>query len=185
MENDNKDTILKIKHEITCISIHEYAFLKPDDVIFSDEVRDLCRKNTCGMYGTSWACPPAVGSIEECKAKCLLYKHAFIFTTVSKTKRKFDLEGWKRARIEHEKITDDVAKVFRYHAKESLVLSTEGCLLCKKCTFPDAPCRLPDRMYPATEGFGILVMKQAKECNIKYYNGPNTVTYFSMVFFND
>jgi hypothetical protein len=39
-------------------------------------------------------------------------------------------------------------------------------------------------MYPATEGYGILVMQQAKVCNIKYNNGVDTITYFSMVFFN-
>ncbi|MEJ2157543.1 MAG: DUF2284 domain-containing protein [Desulfobacteraceae bacterium] len=178
------DTISKIKREIHRFSIHEFAFLKPDEVIFSDEVRDLCKKNTCRMYGTSWACPPAVGRIEECKAQCLRYQHAFLFTTLSKTKNKFDLEGWKRAHLAHEKITDEVAEVFRFYDTDALVLSAEGCRLCKKCTYPESPCTFPDRMHPATEGFGILVIQQAKACGIKYYNGPNTVTYFSMDFLN-
>jgi hypothetical protein len=38
-------------------------------------------------------------------------------------------------------------------------------------------------MFPAIEGFGINVMQMAKTGRISYYNGPNTVTYFSIIFF--
>jgi hypothetical protein len=40
-------------------------------------------------------------------------------------------------------------------------------------------------MYPATEGYGIMVMQMAPALNINYNNGANTVTYFSMVLFNE
>ncbi|KPU46125.1 hypothetical protein OXPF_02350 [Oxobacter pfennigii] len=164
-------------------NIHEYAFLKPADVIFSDEVRMFCEKNGCGMHGTSWACPPATGSVAECRKLCNKYKNAFIFSSVTKLESSYDIKGWRTARITHEAITDKVVKIFRREFKNPLILSTEGCTVCKKCSYPDNPCRFPDRMYPATEGFGILVMQQASLCNMKYNNGPETVTYFSMVFF--
>jgi predicted metal-binding protein len=158
--------------------------MKPADVIFSEEVRDICTQNKCGMYGSSWACPPAVGSVEECKARCLAYEYAFMFTTATKVRNRYDVKGWIHAAREHEKLTDRVADVFRSYDPGSLVLSTEGCHVCKACTYPNAPCRFPDRMYPATEGYGILVMQLAKACNIKYNNGADTITFFSMVFFN-
>ncbi|WP_459931558.1 DUF2284 domain-containing protein [Desulfosporosinus burensis] len=60
---------------------------------------------------------------------------------------------------------------------------TEGCNLCEKCTYPEKPCRFPNRMFPATESFGIMVIQQAPLCNIKYNNGANAITYFSMIFF--
>ena len=59
----NKSAILQ---EIAHLPIHEYAFMNSRDVIFSDEVRGLCEKKACGLYGTSWTCPTAVGSVEEC-----------------------------------------------------------------------------------------------------------------------
>jgi len=37
-----------------------------------------------------------------------------------------------------------------------------------------------NRMFPATESFGIMAIQQAPLCNIKYNNGPNVITYFSM-----
>ncbi|NLZ93247.1 MAG: DUF2284 domain-containing protein [Firmicutes bacterium] len=177
-------SICNIEAEIKLLPIHEYAFLKSEDLVFSEEVRILCEKNQCGMYGTCWACPPAIGSIEECRKQCMQYEDGFLFTTATKVKNRFDMQGWLDARKEHEKLTDQVVKIFRAHYKDLLILSTEGCMVCKNCTYPDEPCRFPDRMYPATEGYGILVMQQAKLCSIKYNNGPNTVTYFSLILFN-
>lgn len=173
-----------LNHEIAKIPIFEYAFFKANEIIFSDEVQKLCKKNDCGMYGTSWACPPAVGSTEKCREQCLNYEHAFIFTTVTEVMDSYDIQSWHDARVEHEKITDDVAMIFKSHYKDPLILSTEGCTVCEICTFPHTLCRFPDRMYPATEGYGILVMQQAQLCNIQYDNGFNMVTYFSLILFN-
>ena len=175
--------ISSITRDIKQFPIHEYAFMKSTDVIFSEEVRNLCKQNKCGMYGSSWACPPAVGSVEECMAKCLPYTHALMFTTTSKVKNGYDSEGWIKAREDHENLTDNVVDIVKSYDADALVLSTEGCMLCKTCTYPIDPCRFPKRMYPATEGYGILVIQQAKLCNVKYNNGKDFVTYFSMVFF--
>lgn len=175
-----EDILLQEKENL---NIHEYAFIEPEQVEFSTEVRRLCEKNACGMYGTSWACPPAVGSIEECQSKCRSFSHAFVFTTAGSLKSRYNVKEWLELRVVHEEITDQVAKIFRSEFERVLILSTEGCMICKTCTYPNQPCRFPDRMYPATEGYGILVTQLAKTCNIKYNNGANTLTYFSVIFF--
>lgn len=165
------------------LNIHEFAFIKSDQVIFSEEVRSLCEKNACGMYGKSWACPPAVGSVEDCKAKCSEFQNAFVFTSLANLEDKYDMDKWLEARIIHEAITEKVVHIFRSEFPKILTLSAEGCTVCKKCTYPEKPCRLPERMFPATEGFGILVTQLSKICDIKYNNGANTITYFSVIFF--
>lgn len=172
-----------ISQEKENLNIHEYAFMKSSEVIFSDEVRRLCEKNVCRMYGTSWACPPAIGSVKECENRCAYFENAFMFTSLTKLKKKYDIVGWGKARKVHEAITEKVAQIFRDEFKETLILSTEGCALCEQCTYPEKPCRFPNRMFPATESFGIMVIQQAPLCNIKYNNGENNITYFSMIFF--
>lgn len=174
----------KLLKDIESLPIQEHALMRSGDVIFSEEVRLLCENNGCGLFCTSWACPPAMGSMADCKKRCLEYKYAFMFTTVKDLKGQYDMEGWRHARKKHEKVTDTVVNVFRKYDKDLLALSTEGCALCKECTYPNAPCKHPDCMYPATEGFGILVLEQARKYNVPYNNGKNTVTYFSMIFFN-
>ena len=175
----------EIEKALTKLPILEYVFFNPEKIIFSKEVRELCEGNSCGMYNTTWACPPAVGSVESCIEKCQAYDKAMLFTTATSVASSFDMKGWMRARVEHEALTDQVAAVFRSYDKNALILSTEGCTVCKKCTYPDAPCRFPDCMYPATEGYGIMVMQMALALKISYNNGSNTVTYFSMVLFHE
>lgn len=175
----------EIEKDLAQLPILEYVFLKPNEIIFAKEVRELCEGNCCGMYNTTWACPPAVGSIEKCMEKCHAYGKAMLFTTVAEVASSFDMQGWISARVKHEALTDQVADVFRSYDKEALILSTEGCTVCEKCSYPDNPCRFPDRMYPATEGYGIMVMQMAPTLKVSYNNGANTVTYFSMVLFND
>ena len=64
-----------------------------------------------------------------------------------------------------------------------LLLSNEGCIRCKSCTYPDAPCRFPDKLYPSLEGYGILVTELAKKAGLNYNGGANTVSYFGMLCF--
>ncbi|WP_303871077.1 DUF2284 domain-containing protein [Acetobacterium wieringae] len=175
----------EIENELTKLPILEFVFFNSAEIIFAHEVRELCEGNSCGMYNTTWACPPAVGSIETCMKKCQAYNKAMLFTTATEMDSSFDMQGWLKARVEHEALTDQVADVFRRFDENALILSTEGCTVCKKCSYPDAPCRFPDRMYPAIEGYGIMVMQMASALKISYNNGANTVTYFSMVLFNE
>ena len=170
-------------HNREHLKIHEYAFLESQHLVFSREVRDLCEKNACGMYGKSWACPPAVGSIEHCIDHCSAFQSAFVFTSLGQLRKKHDVNGWHEARTVHEAITEEVVKLFRARFASILALSTEGCMVCRSCSYPSQPCRIPERMFPAIEGFGINVMQMAKTVGIRYYNGPNTVTYFSLILF--
>ncbi len=173
-----------IEKQLSQLPVHEFAFMTTDEVIFSGEAREFCEKNTCGKYGTSWTCPPGTGPFEACIARCKAYKNAFLFSTVTPIKDAFDITGWQNAQIAHEKVTEQVAAVFKNHYEKILVLSTRACLFCQDCTYPDAPCRYPERMSPAVESYGIMVSEQTKDCEMNYINGENTVTYFSMIFFD-
>ncbi|HJA66742.1 MAG TPA: DUF2284 domain-containing protein [Candidatus Mediterraneibacter cottocaccae] len=53
-----------------------------------------------------------------------------------------------------------------------------SCRKCGKCTYPDAPCRFPERTHGSLEGYGIMVSELAGQAGIRYINGTNTVTYF-------
>ncbi|RHO54444.1 DUF2284 domain-containing protein [Eubacterium sp. AM05-23] len=163
--------------------IHEYAFAKTSDLLFSMGTRLLCEGNQCGHYGATWACPPAVGSYNSCVAKCRSYENVCLLSTVTDLKGQYDFRGWNRARIFHEAATAKSARLFRAHYPGALVLSTEGCILCDQCTYPDAPCRYPDQIFPSVEGYGIVVMDLASKTGLSYNNGPETVTYFSFVLF--
>ena len=61
-------------------------------------------------------------------------------------------------------------------------MSAGGCRLCPRCAkVDDQPCRHPDRALPPMEGAGIDVYRTTKSTDLKYINGPNTVTYFGLL----
>ena len=82
------------------------------------------------------------------------------------------------------KVCDKLADLARENLTDFLLLSNEGCVRCSKCTYPDNPCRYPDKLFPSVEGYGIMVNILAESANMKYINGENTVTYFGLLLFN-
>ena len=162
---------------------HQSAILKTVDIPFRDYVVEACAMNYCGRYNKTWQCPPGVGKLEDLKEKCLSFKKGLLFTTMHALEDSFDIEGMNNGRIEHEKITDKVVELF--NSKKIHVLSAEGCKICEKCTYPTQPCRYPQKARSSVEAYGISVVEMAQNCNINYKNGVNTVTYFSLILFND
>ncbi|MBQ8309843.1 MAG: DUF2284 domain-containing protein [Clostridia bacterium] len=161
--------------------VHELALLDTKDIPFSEEVVAACARNACGCYGKTWQCPPGVGTLAERMRICRAFDHAIVFTTRHALDDSFDIDGWARGREVHEKTTDCVLELFP--PMKHLAFSAEGCHLCKACTYPDAPCRFPDRARVSVEANGIFVVELARMCGIRYHNGKNTVTYFSMILF--
>ena len=56
-------------------------------------VRELCEQNTCRQYGASWACPPAVGTLEECQARVQSYDAMLLFSRRYTLCDSFDFES--------------------------------------------------------------------------------------------
>lgn len=165
------------------LGIHEYAVLPIEKISFSEEVRSACVVNYCGGYGKSWACPPGVGTVDECRERCHQYKQVYIFSTVHKLEDSFDYDGMVEGKKTHEEVCAEIGRMFGAEVADNLMLTAEGCANCEKCTYPDAPCRFPDRMHPSVESYGISVVKEAATAGINYINGANTVTYFGNIFF--
>lgn len=165
------------------LGIHQYAFLKTDDLHFSQGVRDLCKMNSCGEYGKTWACPPGVGTLEECQAKIMNYDNLFVFTTLHPLEDSYDFEGMMDGKSKHTELCPKIADIFRQEYSNLLILSAEGCGRCKSCTYPDAPCRFPETLYPSIESYGVEVNQLAKTAGVNYINGANTVTYFGCIFY--
>ncbi len=140
-------------------------------------------QNVCRNYNTSWACPPAVGSLKECRRKMLRYDSAMVFNAVYKLSGSFDLDGMRNGHREFKKVCDRLYAAAKDEYADFLILSNEGCVRCEKCTYPDEKCRMPDILFPSLEGFGINVSELAALAGVNYINGKDTVTYFGMLLY--
>lgn len=169
------------EQKLAQLPLFQYSFMKSEELTFSDRVRTIC-ETECPRFGTTWACPPAVGPVETCKARCLSYPELLMISTVTEVRDIADMDECLSTSKEHEAIAYEVAQLLKEQGCEVLVLSTESCSQCARCTYPDAPCRKPERMFPCVESHGILVTELCEKYGMEFFNG-NIVTWFSLLLF--
>ena len=173
----------KLEGQLAELPLYAYAFIDPNALEFSQRVRHIC-KTECPMYGKTWACPPAVGEVEECEKKCKEYTSCLLIGTITEVADIADLAETLETRQDHEKITNQVRDLMRQQGVEPYVLSTEACAHCERCAYLDGqPCRHPDRMHPCVESHGINILPLLESRGLNFQYGENVVTWFSLLFF--
>ena len=166
------------------LPIVQYEFFSTDQLVFSEKVRYIC-ETECPQFGTTWACPPAVGSVESCRERCLRYPDALLLVTMTEVEDLSNMPALLATRATHEEITRTVHGLLREQGMEPYVLSTESCEICEHCAYPDAPCRRPEVMYPCVESQGILVSDLAERFGIDFMAAGNLVTWFSLLLYKE
>ena len=145
----------KFEDFIAQYPIFEYRLLDTADIKVQERVRTIC-KQECERYGSTWACPPAVGELPECEKKIHSFPQAIFFSSV--------------------------AEVSEGEGYETFTLSTESCDYCKRCAYLDGkPCRFPEHMHPCLESYGVVVNEIVEREQMEYNLGGNTILWFSMV----
>ena len=174
-----------LENQLAEFPLYAYGFIDPKTLEFTQRVRFICQSE-CPMYGKSWACPPAVGSVEECQAMCNGFAHCLMIATITEVSDISDIQQSLATRGEHEDLTDQIADLLRQQGINPYVLSTEACAACERCAYLDGqPCRFPDRMHPCVESHGINVIPAMEELGIPFISGENLVTWVSLLLFTD
>ena len=151
-----------LEQQLAELPLYVYQFLDPAELEFSHRIRWICQ-HECPMYGKTWACPPGVGSVEECKGKCLGYQNCLMISTITEVEDISNIDEALATRAPHEKITNQVRDLMRQQGVEPYILSTEACAICDRCAILDGlPCRMPGRMHPCVESHGINILGQPK-----------------------
>ena len=149
------------------------------------EVRDMCAVNTCGMYGKCWTCPPGCGEIEECDARMHSYSKGILVQTVGDIEDSMDFEGiMEVTKMHNERFIECLDKLLP-ELPDMLPLNAGGCNRCKECTYPDAPCRFPEKAVSSMESYGLYVSDVCKKNNVAYNYGPEKMCYSGCFLYND
>ena len=172
----------RIEQQLLELPLFQYDWMDTSELVFSERVRWICQTQ-CPMYNTTWACPPAVGTVEECKARCLSYPHALYLTTLTEVSDIANLEETLATRAPHEAVTREALAILKPHVKDVMALSTEACAICEHCAYPGAPCRHPELMFPCVESHGINVIPMLESRGLEFQFGDNVVTWISLLFF--
>lgn len=144
------------------------------------EVRDMCAKG-CRKHGKSWSCPPGCGSLEQCTQRIQKYRRGILVQTVGQLEDEFDGEGMIQVQSEHKERFFALVQALRKELPELLPLGSGGCDLCKTCTYPDSPCRFPEKMLSSMESYGLLVLQVCKDNGFGYHYGKDHIAYTACI----
>ena len=158
-----------------------------EKIVLSADFFDACKKNSCGNFGKCWMCPPDVGPITEWMEKIRTFPHALWYQTIGELEDSFDVEGMAEAGAKHAALSQKLRReLSSLLPARTLHLTRGGCGVCERCAKRDnEPCRYPDLAMPSVESCGVNVYKTTEGTGLKYINGPDTVTYFGMILFDD
>ena len=149
-------------------------------ISLKQEVRDMC-KNGCQQYARRWSCPPGCGSLNELREMICHYKKGILVQTVTELEDEFDWDGMIKAQNRHQEHFHLFLEKLCAFNPEFLPLGTGCCMICKTCSYPEAPCRFPQKRISSMEACGMVASEVCRQNHLKYYHGPNTIAYVACV----
>ena len=144
------------------------------------EVRDMCAKG-CRQYGKRWSCPPGCGTLEEGRELLTHYRSGILVQTVGQLDDEFDAINMLETEKRHKAAFLSLVDTLRRQEPNILPLGSGACTQCKTCTYPDAPCRFPEKKIVSMEAFGMLVLEVCKANDLTYYYGSKNIAYTACI----
>jgi len=148
------------------------------------EIRAYCNAEQCRNYASTWVCPPGCGTVEECQSHASNYRAGIVLQTVGDIPpigKETTLRGLQK---KHNANVLKLADMARSEGIDVLPLTTGGCPVCKSCTFPNEPCRDPERRMHSLSAYGINVGNLCKTAELEYSFRNDKVYFTAYLGFN-
>lgn len=155
--------------------------LKVEALRFLPEVREMCAADRCHNYGKCWTCPPGCGTLEEISRKAAGYRHGVLVQSAGEMEDDFDVECMMETEQRQKERFAALVERVRAALPGCLPMASGACQICGECTYPNEPCRFPDRAIPSMEAYGLVVSEICQQSGLPYYYGPKTITYTSCI----
>lgn len=168
--------------EINNLSIHQVGYIKQEDISYYDWVRAECQKNKCGYYKKNWACPPGVGSLEDCIKACKAYDRAMIFTGKYPLRREIDFKSMMKGAKLFKESCEELKTLLQDRLDSFLIFTAGACHICPQCSYPD-PCKFPNRLIPSLESMGINVSELVRKAGVSYAEEALSIIYIGLVLY--
>jgi len=160
------------------------GFINTTDIPYAPELIHACEQNLCRTYDKIWVCPPAVPSHEEMKRRIDEFGTGLVVQLVGQLEDSFDFEGMAEIGAKFKEMLIEAVFEIRKVCETVLALGSGGCSLCEKCTYPEEPCRFPEKAFYSVESCGIVVNQMVEKAGLKYNNGAATISYAGLVLYS-
>ena len=166
------------------IGFEQQAEISADAVVTDEALAQSCSPQTCRKYASCWSCPPGAGTFEERSAHFVGKDGGVLVQTVRENVDLFEEpELMGEIRDLHNTRLDRLADVLRAEYDDVLEFSTGGCDLCKPCSYPDAPCNLPDKQRLSLSAHGVAVGSTCVNAGLDYSFENGRVRYVGMILY--
>ncbi len=152
---------------------------------FLPEVRSMCAADRCQSYNNNWSCPPACCTLEEAEQRAKQYSRGVLLQTVGEREDSYDFEAMVEVAHRNRKQFDALMDRLRAGKADVFAMSAGTCTRCEQCTYPDAPCRFPEKVFPSMEACGLFVSKVCRDNHVPYYYGDDKIAYTCCVLYRD
>lgn len=151
--------------------------LDPATIDLKQEVRDMCAANSCGQYGKNWSCPPGCGELHELREKIKNYSCGLLVQTVGDVEDSFDIEAMIETEKRHKHQMEKLHQLITAEFPNAITIGAGCCAYCQTCTYPELPCRFPEKQISSMEAYGMLVSDVCCTNQLPYSYGPEKIVY--------
>jgi len=144
-------------------------------IVCSDKIRALCSAESCGSFGTSWICPPGCGELADCRKEVAARSRAVLVQSIYENVDTSSADALRNMSGEHNRRAGRLFEIMRKEEPDAYLLTTGGCGLCESCTYPDEPCRVPDKRRGSLSAFGINVGELCEKAGMEYSFVPERI----------
>lgn len=148
---------------------------------FLPEVRQMCAADRCRSFNRNWSCPPGCGTLEEIAERVKPYTRGILVQSIGQLEDEFDVETMMETEHTQKARFAQLVEYVRSKEPDCIPMAAGTCQVCEKCTYPDAPCRFPEKSIPSMEAYGLFVSKVCIQSGMKYNYGKNTIAYSSCI----
>lgn len=155
---------LKLAHEL---GFSEAVMLENLSVECKEDLRSCCNPRQCPNHGQNWVCPPACGTLEECRKRVMKFETGILLRSVTDLTPPTAPETYLELNREHNLRLKKMVEAVKPEVDELLPLTSGGCIFCDTCQYPE-PCIHPDVKMESLSAHGIDVGELSKMAGLPY-----------------
>ena len=148
-------------------------------------IRQLCKQNKCGNYGSHYMCPPLIGSLDEIRERLSRYTSGYLLRYGCALDVRNDPQGLRQTKLSfHRGILRLEEHLISLDYGDVWGMIGGDCALCDPCSIrTSSPCPYPDQARTSLESISIDVQEFLALFDLRSEFRPDKITWTGCLLF--